>query len=268
MHRSKARSPGFTLIELLVVIAIIAILAAILFPVFARAREAARKTSCLSNVKQIGTATQMYQTDYDGSYADSRHTWFEYGAPIWPGPNYYGGDHIWKFAHRRYANDGNTPGGVARVYGPYIKSQQMFRCPSDPENRGWANGCCFTDTPGTAARSREAKASSYYQRHAHDAYSSLMDASVTDALVQRPAQLAMFIEEGWHGGHARPYLWDGVQAGDSTRFVNAVYYDGHAKRLGIPYVFNAGQGPVPSFDGNWIMRVHQWDYRQEVHDVP
>src|SRR5579859_3810893 len=56
---------AFTLIELLVVIAIIAILAAILFPVFAQARESARKTSCLSNTKQINTALQMYTQDYD-----------------------------------------------------------------------------------------------------------------------------------------------------------------------------------------------------------
>ena len=56
---------GFTLIELLVVIAIIAILAAILFPVFARAREAARKSSCQSNLKQFGSAFMMYTQDYD-----------------------------------------------------------------------------------------------------------------------------------------------------------------------------------------------------------
>jgi prepilin-type N-terminal cleavage/methylation domain-containing protein/prepilin-type processing-associated H-X9-DG protein len=65
LNRSKGRRAGFTLIELLVVIAIIAILAAILFPVFAQAREKARQTACLSNMKQIGTAAQLYAADYD-----------------------------------------------------------------------------------------------------------------------------------------------------------------------------------------------------------
>ena len=59
------RRHGFTLIELLVVIAIIAVLAAILFPVFAQAREQARQTTCLSNLKQLGTGLTMYAQDYD-----------------------------------------------------------------------------------------------------------------------------------------------------------------------------------------------------------
>ncbi len=70
--RSLAQRRGFTLIELLVVIAIIAILAAILFPVFAQAREAARKSSCQSNLKQIGYAVQMYAQDYDETLPNNR----------------------------------------------------------------------------------------------------------------------------------------------------------------------------------------------------
>lgn len=66
------RQAGFTLIELLVVIAIIAILAAILFPVFARAKEAAKKTTCTSNLKQLGTAWMLYLGDYDDRMPDRR----------------------------------------------------------------------------------------------------------------------------------------------------------------------------------------------------
>jgi prepilin-type N-terminal cleavage/methylation domain-containing protein len=100
---------GFTLIELLVVIAIIAILAAILFPVFAQAREKARQTSCLSNCKQIALAFQMYQQDYDGNYT-------------WQGPRL--GDDIADFMAPTA-----RPNWGAQLM-PYMKSPKMYICPS------------------------------------------------------------------------------------------------------------------------------------------
>ena len=97
---------GFTLIELLVVISIIAILAAILFPVFAQARDKARATACLSNLKQIGTAYTMYMQDYDG---------------VLPLTNHSGGIASWINASQ-----------------PYIKNRGIFRCPSDNTQMKWA----------------------------------------------------------------------------------------------------------------------------------
>jgi len=73
--RGSAPNRGFTLIELLVVIAIIAILAAILFPVFAKARQAAMASSCQNNLKQIGTALNMYSQDYEETYPTNKATW-------------------------------------------------------------------------------------------------------------------------------------------------------------------------------------------------
>jgi prepilin-type N-terminal cleavage/methylation domain-containing protein/prepilin-type processing-associated H-X9-DG protein len=100
---SDSKKLGFTLIELLVVIAIIAILAAILFPVFAQAKAAAKKTSCLSNVKQIGTATMLYANDYD--------SWI-------PASN---GFHGYLFA---------------TYLQPYAKNRGIFKCPTSPYPQG------------------------------------------------------------------------------------------------------------------------------------
>ncbi|RYG63499.1 DUF1559 domain-containing protein, partial [bacterium] len=100
-HRLRA----FTLIELLVVIAIIAILAAILFPVFGRARENARRSSCQSNLKQIGLGIMQYTQDYDEKFPMYRVTFWA-------------------------AQPGQTFGWADGIQ-PYLKSEQIFQCPSN-----------------------------------------------------------------------------------------------------------------------------------------
>lgn len=104
---NNVQPKGFTLIELLVVIGIISILAAILFPVFARAREKARQASCASNMKQIGLAVQMYLQDYDSKYPFSLN----------PG----GLTDSCKTASRCYWYD---------LFVPYVKNKQVWVCPT------------------------------------------------------------------------------------------------------------------------------------------
>lgn len=122
---------GFTLIELLVVIAIIAILAAILFPVFAKAREKARQTQCLSNLKQLGNAIEMYKQDYDESF---------------PGAYIYRG----------------AFGDISQLYWwttnlqPYLKNLGILVCPSGsqglccarPEDKGMKYSYTYNDEVG------------------------------------------------------------------------------------------------------------------------
>lgn len=116
MQELKYRRKGFTLIELLVVIAIIAILAAILFPVFAKAREKARQGTCLSNLKQIGLSTTMYVQDYDGVWCPTPYDrvdaigWFPDLAAMAP---------------------------QAQIF-PYVKNLQIFVCPSRTTPNGWS----------------------------------------------------------------------------------------------------------------------------------
>ena len=128
-NRDRARRGAFTLIELLVVIAIIAILAAILFPVFARARENARRASCISNLKQIGLGFSQYVQDYDSIYpqpvpdADLATYGNGWNAPA--------------------ESDGSSAADIAanphwrhtwpELLNPYVKSYQLFTCPSQSD---------------------------------------------------------------------------------------------------------------------------------------
>lgn len=112
-------SAGFTLIELLVVIAIIAILAAILFPVFAQARESARQTACTSNLRQIGLGLMMYVQDYDEVFPPA-----DYGNPNGQPP-------YTQFAW--YSGNGGQfyPPCCFDLLQPYEKNVQIHKCPSD-----------------------------------------------------------------------------------------------------------------------------------------
>jgi prepilin-type N-terminal cleavage/methylation domain-containing protein len=126
MHRRK----GFTLIELLVVIAIIAILAAILFPVFAQARDKARQTTCTSNTKQSALAFMMYINDYDETF------------PL--GFGFFNNRWYWEYYHDvpynwRYPNPGPA-WTVFQVHWsnsiqPYVKNYGLYECPSCPPKR-------------------------------------------------------------------------------------------------------------------------------------
>lgn len=108
--RLGLRRRGFTLIELLVVIAIISLLAAILFPVLARSRAKARQTSCLSNLRQLGNAFQMYCLDYNDVLPDEFR-------PGWPPPyDYWDGWEGWRIALL-----------------PYVGNLQVYICPDQPD---------------------------------------------------------------------------------------------------------------------------------------
>jgi prepilin-type N-terminal cleavage/methylation domain-containing protein/prepilin-type processing-associated H-X9-DG protein len=181
---------GFTLIELLVVIAIIAILAAILFPVFAQARERARQTTCASNLRQVAMAGLMYIQDYD-------ETLF----------------------HGEY----RTRGGSANTFGfyqwpwllrPYVKSVRVFWCPNEPDtvyrkldyqyfdylfgrNPAWGYNVLYLTTPSDPDNPR---------------YSQFFTGRPL-AVVQRPADILMFVESATYSeprlGTEPAYRWMG-----------------------------------------------------------
>jgi prepilin-type N-terminal cleavage/methylation domain-containing protein/prepilin-type processing-associated H-X9-DG protein len=121
-RRTWSTNRGFTLIELLVVIAIIAILASILFPVFGRARENARRSSCQSNLKQIGLGVMQYIQDYDEKYPSTMID--------------LNGDGSFSAA---------TDQGWSVIIQPYMKSSQIFQCPSETNSAGAANSNGYTD---------------------------------------------------------------------------------------------------------------------------
>ncbi len=172
---------GFTLIELLVVIAIIAILAAILFPVFAQAREKARQTQCLSNMKQLALAINMYAGDWDQTYpaADPALANGENGE-IYTGHTYTGNLDQLKTCTYRAAIE------------PYIKNGSMFFCPSDSGNI-W--GTASTDR----GFSTSGRFTSYHYRYCAGAAVLGGASAWNEGSIGKPAQIYAFSEiTGFH----------------------------------------------------------------------
>ena len=229
---SKRPSPGFTLIELLVVIAIIAILAAILFPVFAQAREKARATACLSNIRQINTAQLMYVQDYDETFVDAGFDPFFYwqnsqgqydnGASIKsnePYPGCMGWPCILPSGQATFA---------ARLM-PYIKNYDIWKCPS--ANNGSTNWLSWTTSnPAEDVTNPGQRPISYW-------YSLCFHRSPL-AQVDVPAERVMMTETGrlraaydinsGRDGYARASKWPDYYRPHGGG-VNLGFSDGHAK---------------------------------------
>lgn len=182
---------GFTLIELLVVITIIAILAAILFPVFARAKAAAKQSVCVSNLKQIGTAMSLYMTDHDDIFPYAIDASDKYDPSIWAGQPAFQ-------AQIPYMLE--MPDALM----PYTKSKEVFHCPSDTGTRILDNH--FPD-PFVSSPSLYATYRSSYLFRTEIAFKFL-----SQDRFQLPADVnVMFDGAGhWHGSGR------GLQAGDDV----------------------------------------------------
>ncbi|MFZ4508783.1 MAG: prepilin-type N-terminal cleavage/methylation domain-containing protein [Fimbriimonas sp.] len=171
---------AFTLIELLVVIAIIALLAAILFPVFARAKASAKQTTCLSNLRQIGTATALYMGDSDDVFPFALDASDKFAPQIWDGEP--------EFRLRI-----PTMPLLQEVLQPYLKSQQVFQCPSDSGTEVLDNH--FPERFLSAPSMHKTFGSSYFFR------TEIAFKAFTQTSFQLPANVNVLFDGAghWHG---------------------------------------------------------------------
>lgn len=231
------RKRGFTLIELLVVIAIIAILAAILFPVFAQARESARKSQCLSNTKQLATAVLMYTQDYDETYA----------------PNLY--------------LVGTTAYTFYDLHIPYTKNAGIMACPSDANKTffgAFLTQCGYPFVP-----------SNNIQYSYNGNFCLFNDGSAARpvwslAAIPRPSETSAFADGVlmcnfnspiYDPGSRTAYPAGGAKAPRHQEGVNIAYADGHAK-------FQKARQGVHKGQNGWVIASGPYMGSGEVWGIP
>ena len=239
MQLQNSRSKAFTLIELLVVIAIIAILAAILFPVFARARENARRTSCMSNLKQMGLAAMQYVQDYDEFYPANLVNTTE---PAPDGDSWQ--NDYWYWPQMLY---------------PYHKSKQVFYCPSStepsttpPTIRNYGANTAIIVYPTTAAKTSLASivtpAATYMLT---DSGALRIDRSWTRTLASNNYYLPGAGSAGNPCGTSITNARADCQTGRHFGGVNVAFADGHVKWLKSSILYTeAGRS-----NGAWSLNV-------------
>lgn len=242
-RNTAQKQRGFTLIELLVVIAIIAILAAILFPVFAQAREAARKTQCVSNVKQLGTATQMYVQDYDGAYYPHRHNVATGANPLMQDPNF--APQITGQAQAKYF--------WISMLQPYTKNYGVFKCPSNPG--AWVGGgpqnCAMPgcDGQGYGGQNSYGHNDFWLSPSAPFGGGGTTPAPVSEAQIDRPASTIVVVDSTYYGAgpditNQSGYLRN--QNANDAAYVSGLgsQYPEYWKNIGnSKWSYSSGSGP-------------------------
>lgn len=244
MPFATPRKSAFTLIELLVVIAIIAILAAILFPVFAQARAKARQTACLSNEKQIGNALMMYLQDFDEALP----------APDWGTVPGYTGPERSAFAWRPGSGSptvGPNAPCWADVFQPYIKSTDVFLCPNDDSGNG-KTGSSSTDPTLAGKPLSYALNKFFYRRNTGNFFGTSYDGGATYSMMKNPAS-KIYVAEVYSVQAAEllapsdAVAPSGYKVGSLARHsdgANYLYADGHAKWHKLP---------------NWLVSPYVWN---------